>query len=580
MTLELLANAFVCSHDDPARHRGILERMRTCGAFTSVRVMDGWCVGETAFTDGPEQPDTAVEIGMLFVQAPPPLLRSRPSIIDLRDRLMRNPASLGVVDGDVGAVAVEPGAAHLMRPAAGRVPWYWWSDGVAHAAGTRLAYFYHLLGLEDTDSFVHARWGTGYVLPAGRAPLAGVNILKPGHVISLARDVASRAVRYWNPFAVECRQANAETTTELAAGLRQCLVEALERELLPGRGNMLAFSGGVDSSSVAALAVRAANRRIATFSLMPPMDDARWTPEAHFIDALTQDLGIATSVKVPLADQGWVDTHWNAPCVGMAVPHPSLGLLRGFVDDGQCAVLTGGELADLILGGEYLLKRDWLASFSALQIVERLRRPGILNRPRRQVAQSWLETRWRRWLGRAAIPAPAQLPDYVLPALREEYEDWVADTARRISRVTHPYPYTQAGLEDDGWLLMNWEACSALGVRRSAPFATRAVIELALRCHPQEHAEPSKRLLRIGLRDDVPALQLQRPDKGGWDSGPDIEIPWQRPIPQRLERLIRADWVAHPPAEMLSEDVTSLAGLILGTEPPQLVPAGGVRQSA
>jgi len=195
------------------------------------------------------------------------------------------------------------------------------------------------------------------------------------------------------------------------------------------------------------------------------------------------------------------------------------------------------------------------------------------------VVNQWLETRWRQQLGRATLPVVADLPDFVRPAFRDEYREWRARFARRIAGLDHPYRLVQATLENDGWLVMNWEACSALGVRRSVPFVTRPVIELALRCHPQEHAEPSKRLLRIGLRSDVPPLNLERPDKGGWGIAPGQSlIEWDQPIPERLGQVMRGDWMSAPPHQLSFDDASALNGLILGTEPPTLVPAAGARR--
>jgi hypothetical protein len=77
-----------------------------------------------------------------------------------------------------------------------------------------------------------------------------------------------------------------------------------------------------------------------------------------------------------------------------------------------------------------------------------------------------------------------------------------------------PYRYIQSSLDADGWLLQNWELCSELGIRRVIPFVTRTMIELACSVHPSDHAFPIKRLLRLGLRDDVPEANLMRTDKG------------------------------------------------------------------
>ena len=52
------------------------------------------------------------------------------------------------------------------------------------------------------------------------------------------------------------------------------------------------------------------------------------------------------------------------------------------------------------------------------------------------------------------------------------------------------------------------------------PFVTRELLELAFELHPSELVGPgTKRLLRYALAGDVPAKNLQRPDKGHPGSG-------------------------------------------------------------
>ena len=76
-------------------------------------------------------------------------------------------------------------------------------------------------------------------------------------------------------------------------------------------------------------------------------------------------------------------------------------------------------------------------------------------------------------------------------------------------------PYLAMFLERQGFLGMHWEVTSSLGVRRSFPFVTRELLELGFECHPSELVGPgTKRLLRAALAGDVPAINLERPDKG------------------------------------------------------------------
>jgi hypothetical protein len=98
---------------------------------------------------------------------------------------------------------------------------------------------------------------------------------------------------------------------------------------------------------------------------------------------------------------------------------------------------------------------------------------------------------------------------------------------------------------------MNWEVTSLVGVRRSIPFVTRAILELAFSCHPTEFIGPrqvTKKILRRALVNDVPARNLQRPEKGTWEEDKsDLTFPWDRPLIDEMGSLIGPEWMATPP---------------------------------
>ena len=183
----------------------------------------------------------------------------------------------------------------------------------------------------------------------------------------------------------------------------------------------------------------------------------------------------------------------------------------------------------------------------------------------------WAGQRRRLWTGRPELPISARLPSFVLEEHRREYAEWHSAFTRRIARVAHPYPWLQAVLECDARQVTNWEACSALGVRSSLPFVTRDVIELAVACHPHELAEPPERLLLAGLSADVPEENLCRPGPGAGlvDAGEDT--PWDFTIPERVEGIVRGDWVVAPPRRRPFADASSLLGIIVGTDATELV---------
>jgi hypothetical protein len=109
---------------------------------------------------------------------------------------------------------------------------------------------------------------------------------------------------------------------------------------------------------------------------------------------------------------------------------------------------------------------------------------------------------------------------------------------------------------------MNWEAASALGIRRSLPFLNREVLELAFSCHPSEQLGPgTKKILRAALKDDVPAKHLNRQDDGVSPRGPDATIPWTARLDEQLAPIVREDWFPHPPARVDQDDAIRLTSL-------------------
>jgi hypothetical protein len=116
---------------------------------------------------------------------------------------------------------------------------------------------------------------------------------------------------------------------------------------------------------------------------------------------------------------------------------------------------------------------------------------------------------------------------------------------------------------NDGWVAMNWEGTTPLGVRRSLPFCNREVLELAFRCHPADLLGPGpKRLLRVALSGDVPPRNLFRPDKGVSSNPLEAKKAFEflpSRMPKGAERIIRPDWLPTPPARV-DADLVQLLG--------------------
>ena len=119
----------------------------------------------------------------------------------------------------------------------------------------------------------------GYPCPP-RTMFAGVVELRPAHLLSAhARGVVELPRRYWRaPFVA--RGAHRERSAgELAEGLGERLRDAVRTHLVADVPVAAALSGGLDSSTIAALAKEVSGRAPATFSI--GFDDPAFDESAH-----------------------------------------------------------------------------------------------------------------------------------------------------------------------------------------------------------------------------------------------------------------------------------------------------------
>ena len=142
------------------------------------------------------------------------------------------------------------------------------------------------------------------------------------------------------------------------------------------------------------------------------------------------------------------------------------------------------------------------------------------------------------------------------PDVVAEYQTWWDEKRRALHADRGPWRYLELHSRSfDGYVPMNWEACSALGIRRSLPFHTREVFELAFECHPAELYGPdpgAKKLLRAALHNDVPHHNLYRADKGRKDEAArklmeSVDGPMPEPLPDEIERILSPEPFSKPP---------------------------------
>ncbi|MDQ7029715.1 MAG: asparagine synthase-related protein [Ardenticatenia bacterium] len=317
----------------------------------------------------------------------------------------------------------------------------------------------------------------------------------------------------------------------------------------------------MDSSSLAALAAGRLGKPVWTLSLLPPRERAAsLAHERSYIEPLAERYGFARRWELFHHPTLIPDIWPAAPRAAFHVLHPVLCSLPAILREAPVRVLFGGEYADNVVGSPGFTGPDWARHTPPAYF---LAHPEVLLKAPRNLAR-YAKHRLTRLLGRPVLPFPEERLDtdpltgrplgLFRPELAEEYRAWWRAQRRALLADDGPWAWLWLdSLYNDAWVPMNWEACSALGVRRSIPFFSRGVFELVFACHPTELYGPGpKKLLRAALKGHVPERNLFRPDKGGFAAyARQVQRAWQGPgpedLPEELAPLLRPGWLERPP---------------------------------
>jgi asparagine synthase (glutamine-hydrolysing) len=126
----------------------------------------------------------------------------------------------------------------------------------------------------------------------------GVFRVLPAHLVTITADGAMAERRYWSP--ADIRPVRLGSDHAYADGLRACLDRAVRRQMRSAHPIGCYLSGGLDSSSVAALAARALGekgQRLAAFTHVPregftgPVPAGRYADETPYVEAIRATLG-------------------------------------------------------------------------------------------------------------------------------------------------------------------------------------------------------------------------------------------------------------------------------------------------
>jgi len=149
------------------------------------------------------------------------------------------------------------------------------------------------LNLEKLADFLvlnHAEHATTFYRSIYRLP--------PGHFMRIRRDGSLTQQRYWSP--ADIRPVRLSSDQAYADGLRDVLEKAVRRQMRSAHPIGCLLSGGLDSSSVAALAARARaakGQRLAAFTQVPRESfngrppTGRYNDETPYVDAIRKMAG-------------------------------------------------------------------------------------------------------------------------------------------------------------------------------------------------------------------------------------------------------------------------------------------------
>jgi asparagine synthetase B (glutamine-hydrolysing) len=422
------------------------------------------------------------------------------------------PERLGEVPGDFSFLAFCPdGSASVVRSCAGRAPFHLLCDAGTVAVATRaLDLVRYAKSPPVPDGLV---WALGACAipwrPEGRGVYVGVAELPRAHATVLIPGKSPWKVRYHDPRADRWPRPGPSEAGEHVQCLRRLLLEGLRQELDPEGVNLLSLSGGVDSSTLGAIASGVLGMKVASLSFVPEAGSPGAEKELYYIRNLGRKVGIADQVILALSPAEWPRRAAATPGIGYPAPHMTFGALEELRESLDVSVVFGGEHADEVCGAPVTVG-DWAMATGVSDLAASLRRlpqgPGDLLR--------WLAWRVAWALGRPRTHLPRSLPPVFAAGIREEYAELRRELLKS-SDAGRPWPLLALRARLDAWIGVGWELASESRVAWSLPFLRRETIDLVNRCHPSELVGPgSKLLLKKAVGDLVPAENLHRPDKG------------------------------------------------------------------
>ncbi len=556
-----LANFLALREPDEQVRRALRARLVSDG-FASIGDFGQWLLAERPLRRradagipplGPLRRMTFAEGRELTV--PWPASEAQWRIIS--SRLGETGLDLGGWTGDFTFAHITPtGKLTVARSVAGRVPVYVNDTPGRTVVATQLG----AVARYSTDEPQIDLWAAALHMEAlmqdqRRTPVTGTLTLPAGHWASEASGFEPR--RYWDPRAIEPVRPSRRAVRMHAERLRVAVTEAVATDV--DDNSLLSLSGGLDSACLAGLAHRQ-GKSFTTLTFLPPdprqrATDGRWLRRVrrHIRPSVRDQEDI---VLTPLLRLSALE---SAPRSVIPYRHSALAMLPRLCDEHGFTTFVGGEGADELFGG-LTIHEHWMHALRPLDLV---RLPSALPFVARHAGRYARYLRsWAR--GLPLLPLPHDLNTLFQDSLRQRYVAWRRRIAGEFARSSAPRPLLE--LRHDMFangMAMHWEVCSQLGLARSFPFMSRALLELAFEAHPVEGLGwGTKRLIRTGFRGSVPAGLLARRDKGETGPPPEMDVPWPDRVPDELSAGLRVAQASSRPETLGVWEALRLRALV------------------
>jgi len=400
-------------------------------------------------------------------------------------------------------------------------------------------------------------------VPTPLAIFEGVHKLPPGHLL-VWQDGQCHMEEYWDLHLESSEESTARSERQHTEELRQALLEAVEMEMIADVPVGVLLSGGIDSSTVAAMMSRVAPGRVSSFSIS--MEDKSFD-ESNYAALVARHLGTQHRALLVTSQ----DLLNLVPDLGKIVDEPLADssiipttLLSRFVRE-HVKVALGGDGGDELFAGYSTLQAHRLmAGFE--RVAPRFIRKGMLPWLAQRLPTSFdnisLDFKLKRFASGVDLPAALRHQKWLgsfttqqkHTVLQPEYRRAEADTFAivhekladcKADHLLNRVLYQDMKMYLEGDILPKVDRASmsaSLEVR--VPLLNSLMLDFAARLpHRYKlHGLTTKYLLRQAAADELPPEILKRGKKGfnipvaKWIAGPLLEFTRDLLHPDRITR--------------------------------------------